>query len=116
MSEGLTAAALISISTWSSPRDNGCRSTTGDTSAGVPALRFSREQRASTDTGGAFVLFSVSIALSGIFEHHRISRNFRKHGIFASPTLSAVFVNATMPACILLHRGEASGPYRFGSG
>src|ERR1700761_1428678 len=89
MSEGLTAAALISIITSSSPRDNCRRSTTGATSAGVPAFTFSRAQRASTDIGWVFALFSDSIVLS---DHGRIS------------TLSAVFVHATMPVPEQDHR------------
>jgi hypothetical protein len=60
-SEGLTAAALTSISTWLSLRASGRRSITGASDAAVSALAGNRTQRASTkaDPASFFILAGI---------------------------------------------------------
>jgi len=51
-SDGFTAAALTSTSTWSVARDSASRSMLGASDAGSAALASRRRQRASTETSG----------------------------------------------------------------
>src|SRR6267154_3298483 len=52
MSDGLTAAALISTSTWPSAAETVCRSIDGATAATSAAFSRRRRQRASTERAG----------------------------------------------------------------